>query len=117
MMPDGTFDPAERRREKQAARDADDHALERGETTREALGRANAPFGAVLGRPDFTRAGLPHSRAARPRAPEGGGDDVLLLLLGGGVLCAVLDYRPAAALVALGLVLLYVAFGLLGDDA
>lgn len=51
-----------------------------------------------------------------PRAPQGGGDDVLLLFLGGGVLCAVLDYRPAAALVAFGMVFLYVAFGLLGDE-
>lgn len=39
-----TFDPFERRAEKQALRDADAQALARGEVTREELARANGLF-------------------------------------------------------------------------
>lgn len=43
-----TFDPKERRAEKQRQRDADAQALARGEVTREELARANGLFSSPL---------------------------------------------------------------------
>ncbi|MBY6013588.1 hypothetical protein KUV75_01550 [Qipengyuania gaetbuli] len=43
-----TFDPTERRAEKQAQRDADAEALARGDVTREELSRANGLFSSPM---------------------------------------------------------------------
>ncbi len=58
-----TFDPEERRREKQASRDEDARRLAAGEATPAELARENSPFsGLRIGKIDYSRTGLPRYR-------------------------------------------------------
>jgi hypothetical protein len=57
-----TFDPEERRREKQASRDEDARRLAAGEVTPAQLARENSPFSGLVGVPDYSRVGLPRYR-------------------------------------------------------
>ncbi len=58
-----TYDPEERRREKQASRDEDARRLAAGEVTPAELARENSPFsGLRIGPIDYSRTGLPGYR-------------------------------------------------------
>lgn len=65
-----TYDPRERAREKQASRDEDERRLASGEVTREQLARENSPFHGLIGKPDFTKRGLPMSQHLPPDPPD-----------------------------------------------
>lgn len=61
-----TYDPEERRREKQASRDEDARRLAAGEVTPAELARENSPFsGLRIGPIDYSRTGLPRYRRER----------------------------------------------------
>lgn len=57
-----TYDPAERAREKQAARDEDARRLAAGEVTPQELARENSPFACLVGKVSFRVHGLPGCR-------------------------------------------------------
>lgn len=63
------FNPEQRRREKQASRDADEVALKSGAKTRGQIARENSPLSSIAGKPDFRKVGLPaRSNAHREAA-------------------------------------------------